>query len=258
MFSTNQIMIMASGIVLIFSTLLFAAANPQDAPGTEDGEKEKSWSAHIELSYVNTSGNTDTESLAALLNLNASTNSDSFYFSSGVLFAQQDGVESSNRLTLEGRWERTISEKIFGFVETGYERDKFSGYDYRSSAGAGLGYDWLRSTKQELKNFVSLTYNHDSIAHVDIPNNNYGSLKLSVEYYRQITENLRFRESSDGTISLEDSNNYFLNSLTALEVKAYGNISIGLSYLVNYRNLIFAPGIKQTDKTFMTSVIIDF
>jgi putative salt-induced outer membrane protein len=71
-------------------------------------------------------------------------------------------------------------------------------------------------------------------------------------------ENLRFRENADYLVSFEDTDKYFINSETALEVKISEDFSLGVSYITAYQNQLPSPELKHTDTTFLSSLIIDF
>ena len=43
------------------------------------------------------------------------------------------------------RYERIIHERLFGFGDAYYIKDKFSGYKYRYGFGPGIGYDFVNT-----------------------------------------------------------------------------------------------------------------
>ncbi len=109
-----------------------------------------------------------------------------------------------------------------------------------------------------MKGLVSGLYNYDSFSKGTQNSDSYATGKAAVYYLWQILDNLRFKEDADYLISFENGDKYFINSETAIEVKIKGNVSLGVSYVVNYQNMLPSPELKHTDTTFRTSLVIDF
>lgn len=224
----------------------------------EDEMDQAPWKTRIEFSYVTASGNTDTQTLSGKLDAEKEEEIHRYYLKGTVLYADERGEETADKLLLDGRWERVLREKLFGFVTANYVRDKFSGYDYRITEGPGLGYDLIKTATHGLKGLISILYSYDKYTDADKRSDSYISRKLAINYVWLIRENLRFKENADYLVSFEDSDRYFINSETALEVKVNGSVSLGMSYTIAYQNELPSPDIEHTDKVFLTSLIIDF
>ncbi|EDP76413.1 Putative salt-induced outer membrane protein-like protein [Hydrogenivirga sp. 128-5-R1-1] len=216
----------------------------------------KRWSAHIELSYVNTSGNTNTQTLSEKLEIKWEGEANRFFLKNSALYATQEDKETANRIDVSGRWERLITERFFGFLTTGYERDKFSGYTYKWNGGPGVGYDLLKTERHELKTLLSVLYYYNRIEDDGI--DNYTTFKAEVYYRWSILENLKLKEDINYIANLSDTKTYFVNSDASLEVKVNEHISLGVGYKVAYQNKPPSPDVKRTDTTFSTSLIVDF
>jgi len=221
-------------------------------------EENVPWKTHIEVSYVSTSGNTETESLSGKLEVKKEVQKNRYLVRSNVLYARNNNEDTANKGALEGRWERTITKRLFGFLTSKYSRDKFSGYKYRVSAGPGMGYDIIKTDKHFLKGLVSVLYNHDRYSEGFKKSDDYSAGNAGINYVWQILENLKFKENADYLVSFDDTEKYFINSETALEVKINKYLSLGLSYIVAYQNYLPKVGAEHVDTTFMTSLIIDF
>jgi len=219
-------------------------------------EVEKLWKAHIELSYVRTSGNVRTQTLSEKLEIKREGKVNRLYFKNSALYATQEGSETANRFDVNGRWERLFTERFFGFLTSGYERDKFSGYEYKLSGGPGIGYDIIKTEKHDLKGLLSILYYYNRIEGNGI--DNYATAKAEIYYEWDIRENLRFKENLNYLVNLSDTQTYFINSETSLEVKINQHLSLGVGYKVAYQNKPPEPGVKRTDTTFSTSLIVDF
>ena len=101
---------------------------------------EDGWSGEGSFSAGSTSGNTDTTDLGLGLDLNRKMGPWNVGLDAAADFGEIDGVESKNRWFFAGNIDRDISERLFAFGQTSYEKDEFSGFDTRIFVGAGLGY----------------------------------------------------------------------------------------------------------------------
>jgi putative salt-induced outer membrane protein len=216
------------------------------------------WKVHIELSYVTASGNTDTETLAGKLSVKKEEKVNRYFLKGSLLRAEDKGEETANKWILDGRWERILKEKLFGFLTANYLKDKFSGYDYRVNLGPGLGYSFMETKEHQLKGLMAFLYSHDKFSEGDKSKDSYVSGKAALNYIWKISENLLFQENADYQVSFEDKDRYFINSETGFKVKINGAVSLGVTYTVAYQHKPPSPDIKHTDKVFMTSLIVDF
>ncbi|RMD46226.1 MAG: DUF481 domain-containing protein [Aquificota bacterium] len=214
------------------------------------------WKIHGELSYVKTSGNSDIETFATKVEAKKDAFINRYNAKAEFLYGKADDKENTNKLYLLGRWERLFSKRAFGFIQGDYLRDKFSGYDYRSVLGAGIGYDILKSKKHYLKGLASLGYAFEDMK--DKGTDDFMSGKLEMNYIWNVRENLRFKEDLDYLQSFKDKTVYYINSTTGLEVKINAHFSLGVAYKVNYQHRPPTVGIKKTDTTFLTSLVFDF
>ncbi len=217
---------------------------------------QKLWSAHVELSFVRTDGNTKTQTFSEKLEIKREGEVNRLYLKNSALYATQEGSETANRLDVNGRWERLFTNRFFGFLTAGYERDKFSGYEYKWNGGPGVGYDVLRTERQELKTLLSTLYYYNRIENDGI--DNYSTLKAELYYQWKILENLKLKEDLSYILNLSDTETYFVNSETSLEAKVNEHLSLGVGYKVAYQNKPPSPEVKKIDTTFSTSLIIDF
>ena len=69
------------------------------------------------------------------------------------------------------------------------------------------------------------------------------------------SENLEFKQMLSYLGSFEDSEKYFIVSDSSLEVNMTKNLSLGVSYRIDYVNKTEK---ENTDKKFLTSLIVDF
>jgi putative salt-induced outer membrane protein len=225
----------------------------------EELKEEPKWSTHVEMSYVSTNGNTDTQTFSVKLESKLEKDINRYFVKFSGLYAKSNDQETASQWLLNGRWEKILTKKMFAFVDATYLADKFSGYDYRLSIGPGIGYDFVKSAKHDLKGLFSVLYYYDNyIEGSPDSSDSYVAGKGEINYRWLIRENLKFKEDANFIISFNDTDKYFLNSETGIETKINSNISLGVSYRIAYQNQLPSPDVKHTDTTFLTSLIIDF
>lgn len=113
------------------------------------------------------------------------------------------------------------------------------------TAGPGLGYDFIKTKGHQLKGLVSVLYSYDKFSEGDKDPKSYVAGKAAINYAWHILENLRFKENAGYHVSFEDTDTYFINSETALEVKVNGTVSLGLSYAIAYQHKPPSPDIER-------------
>ncbi len=235
-----------------------ATVHGTPATAAEGGETE--WKVRSELSYVQTTGNTDNQTLAGKIEASADATPNRYFAKAKGLYGKTGGDVTSSSWTAGARYERAITERFFAFVAADYLKDTFSGYDMRVTVGPGAGYDFLKTDAHTLKGLLSVLYVQENLHAVPEPTDDeesYAAGKAEGNYAWQITENLKFKQNADISISFDDTDVYFVNSETALEAKLSDKLSLGIGYIVNYQNQP-AGGAEHTDTTFLTSLVIDF
>ncbi len=244
--------------VASLSALPAFAEEAKPADEAKPAEEPKiSWKLHAEASFAKASGNTDTETFSGKLELKREGPVNRYYLNGAFLFSSSEGDETANRFLIAGRWERVLTERMFGFVSADYIRDKLSGYEYRVNAGPGLGYDFLKGPRHTLKGLASVLCSYDKPSVGGRDAELYASARAAVKYEWQVVENLKFKQDADFLVSLANANKYFASSLSAVEVKINANLSLGVSYAVNYQNLLPSPDKKHVDTLLLTSLILD-
>lgn len=218
--------------------------------------QENEWTTRMELSYVSTSGNTSTQTLSGKLDMEGLKGKTRFFLKSACLASKNEEKEVANKWTSEIRVERIFSGRFFGFIGLNYLRDRFAGFKYRLNIGPGLGIDIVKYEKHMLKCLVSSTYYWETYSVESVESDQFISAKFGLNYEWIIRQNVSYKASCNYAMSLENSSKYYLFGETSLSVSISDNLAIGISYLVNFQNLVPDPEIGKTDTSFLTSFII--
>ncbi|MDY0044070.1 MAG: DUF481 domain-containing protein, partial [Syntrophales bacterium] len=97
----------------------------------EEDSKKKEWQVGTELSYTDSSGNSESQTLAGKIGIKKEEELNRYYFNGTVIKTESENEETANRWGVDGSYERTLGDGFFGSGEADYLKDKFSGYKYR-------------------------------------------------------------------------------------------------------------------------------
>ncbi len=120
---------------------LFGAACAISVLSSPAALADPGWSGEGALAAGLTTGNTETTDVGLGLEVEYEGGVYTHHGELAFDYAEQDGLESKNRIFGAYQLDRQLSDRLFGFFRTSYERDEFSGFDNRVFVGVGLGYD---------------------------------------------------------------------------------------------------------------------
>lgn len=232
--------------------LIFLLPFPLFAAEGEDS----SWSDEAELSYVSTGGNSDTQTVAAK-NLLKNKYSESFssQWKVGMLETRTDDKKTAENYMTELRGDYKLSEHSYMAVITGWMRDEFAGIENRYYIGPALGYSFLTGPKHILKSEAGVDYVKEE--YIDGSEDDFLRGRIFAEYNYHFSEKNKFLQSVEYLRDLEDSENYNVNTETALIASLNSNLSLKTSYLVKYDNAPVPETLKRTDTIFTVTLVIN-
>ena len=209
---------------------------------------------HLELSYVQTSGNTNTTTFSSKLEGTTALNDKQSIKAKGsILYSESEENTSANKYNIELDYNHMINEKLYSYMGINYVKDELSDYDYRLNIGPGLGYKILQNESQTLDIQGGLDYAYDK--YNDGVKDNYLAGRSELNYKYQFSKNVQFKQMLSYLSSFEDNEKYFAVSDSAIGVKMTQNLSLGVSYGMDYTNKTQK---EKLDKKLLTSLIVDF
>lgn len=237
---------MNTGLVLFLGFLLVGQA----------AAAEKKWSDEAELSYVSTGGNTKVTTLAAK-NLLKIPFSERFSGSWKLqaLYGKSDGVKNAEAYSTELRGDYAHTARLYSFATAGWLQDEFSGIDQRFVYGLGSGYKFLDGPKHFLIGEAGLTYTMED--YTDGTDSQYPGGRLFGQYDYKFSDANKFTQSLEFLPDFDDTQNWLLNSETALTAALNKTFSMKTSYLVKYDNEP-VPGLTKTDSILSVALVANF
>ncbi|MFA6740215.1 MAG: DUF481 domain-containing protein [Arcobacteraceae bacterium] len=209
---------------------------------------------HLELSYVQTSGNTNTTTFSSKLQgIAALSDTESIKAKGSILYSESDENTSANKYNIELDYNHMINKKLYSYMGINYIKDELSDYDYRLNSGPGLGYKFLEDETQTVDIQGGLDYAYDR--YTNGLKDDYLAGRTELNYKYRFSKSVEFKQMLSYLASFEDSEKYFAISDSAIGVKMTQNLSLGVSYNMDYTNKTEK---EKLDTKFLTSLIVDF
>ena len=221
------------------------------------GAQEKKWSDEAELAFVDSSGNTDTTSLLAKNKLKYQfTNALSGTWKVGALYGETDGETSAERYQTELRGDYLFTERFYGVLLGGWQKDRFEGIDAKYYVGPSLGYKFLIGPVHFLNCEAGVNYTFEE--YTDGSDESFVKGRTFGEYEYRISEKTKFKQALEMLFDVEDVNNYEINSETAFIASINDRFSLKTGYVVEYDNEPSSSDVEKTDRYLSVTLVVGF
>jgi putative salt-induced outer membrane protein len=230
----------------------------------EEAPPEPNWVNSLGLSYVGTSGNTDTSSLGLDFKSTRKPTPWGLELSASFTRAEDNGVTTAEQYYVGGRALRALSSRWSVFAGLAWARDPFTGFENRWLAEGGVEFLAVESEHHRLSFDTGLSWNsEDRIFFDEVTMNEFtetvdwfgglAGLKWDWAFSKSASLSQRlifepnFDESADWRFASDTAVTASLSKLFALQ----------FSYLVRHRNQPI-DDLEKTDTTTKMSVVMSF
>jgi len=246
----------------MWAVLLTGAAIAQGGvaapPEITDEQRAKIWTNEAELSWVATSGNAESSSLGARYlglwvkernrfefrvgGIRAESNpSDNYAVGTPDDFEVVDPTDaelSAENYYLNGRYDRSISDRTFWFAGGGWIRNEFAGIENRYLVEAGIGNLWWKDgDDQWWKTSYSLTFtNEDLVAPPPDYDDSFWGVRLASDYQNRFGENTTYQNITVLDVNGEETDDWRGSMLNAVTVSINKILALKVAYLILYDN----------------------
>ena len=243
-------------------TLLALALAPLAAFAAEDAEDGKLWTGEANLSYIDSSGNTESTNLAFrsgatrdgedwrnIYKLEASNETAEQEDENG----NKEEVRTAEKYFASAKAEYKFGEKSYFFGLLEYTDDRFSGFDYEASVTFGYGRDILNTEAHELSADAGVGYRESKVSETgDVVEE--AVLRLGALYLWRISDTAPFDEDFSTEIGEEKT---VTKSYTRLKVKINGSLHGFVAYEIKHTDEV-PEGTKNSDRKFMVGLNYSF
>ncbi len=223
------------------------------AVGAEDSGKP--WTGSLGLSYLATSGNSDTSSLGIEVAVKRKPAPWGIDISALALRAEKDGVKSAERLLGRARGERALTERWGVFLGASAEKDTFAGLDLRGTLEAGGTYRMLTGPEHELSFDAGATFTREE--RTSGVNDDFLGGLAGLSYAWIPMEGAKVSERLIVYPNFDESSDWRLVSETALQAALSKRFALKIGYALRYDHEP-PPGFDSTDSATTASLVWSF
>jgi len=242
--------------ILLAGLIAVVAAMPVLAQEEESEEEEKLWENKLGLSFVKTTGNSQTQNFG--LDFQGSRRPTPWGLEYRAFFnnAEDSGEKTAEQYYLGGRVTRKIGKRWDAFGGLSFARDEFAGFSLRTLVEAGVTYHALVGPKHHLSFDGGLTYTDEDRVDPN-PDDSWPGAVLGLDYEFKITDKSSFTQSVDYYPNFDDSADWRITAETGLTAAITDLLGLKLGYLYRYRNEPIGDA-TSTDTTTTMSVVMNF
>ena len=167
------------------------------------------------------------------------------------LYGETDGARTTESYDLLLRGDRTLSSRVAGFAFAAYQRDPFAGLASRWSGGPGVAWGIVQAARDTLGLEAAITAQSErSTAAIE---RTFGAAQMAARFKHSFVRAASFTQSLELIANLKTSDDYRVNSETALTAPLSSKIGLRLSYVIRFDNLP-EPTFKKTDRILTTGI----
>ena len=240
-------------------TLLFSLLTPP-LYGQDPPKKKVGFTG--DLGFVNTAGNTHVTTLSIGDKLTVQAGKMLFTQTFALVYGKTDGAQTANNQAVRLRADYPVSGRlaIYGFAA--YERNRFAGIDHRTDEGVGLALAAVRSERNELDleagvGLVQESRFPDPALEATV-SDNFVSGRAAARFKHLFSKTTYFLQTLEYLPNLEHTDDYRLNSETALVAPISSHIGLKAAYLIKFNNRPPSATLEKTDRMLTTGVQISY
>jgi putative salt-induced outer membrane protein YdiY len=214
------------------------------------------WSGSIVGAYSKSTGNT--ENTVAAIKADTRRRTDKDRVSVGLLWNYKEDEEglSERNLLFTTKYDYFVNEKLFIYGNLGLQNDKFKDLRVRTSAGAGLGYQFVETERVDYSLEGGISYVNEDF--YDAEDDDFVAGRISSNLDAWIIEEwLRFLQSTTWLVNLDDTGDWLLYTDTSLRLRISKDWSANAGLIYNYESEP-PPDTEKEDTTYLLGLAYEF
>ena len=249
----NIYLLLLTGLFFVSSSAL--AEEVIKAAEVSEVEEKSPWKSTVELGFIRTTGNTETQSTSMKADVTYEVDK---WRHNG--HAEGYGAEAEDELTgetivsaeryeLSGKTDYKFNDYNYVFALIKLQKDRFSGFEYEHTISVGYGRKLIKQENMELDIEIGpgerfFKVDTGIAEEEDI-------LRLSANYWWAITDNSKFTQLLTTEIGEEITSS---KSVTGIQANINSTLALKFTYTVKHKDLV-PDGVEKTDtETAMTLV----
>lgn len=241
--------------VLMLAGLSAVAGNALAAEEDTKSEEKSPWTSSVELGFIRTTGNTETQTLAGKADVvyevdrwRHAGHAEGY----GAEAVNQDTGEnevSAERYQILGQSDYKFTERDYAYGLIRLNKDLFSGFEYDHIISAGYGRKAILRDNMELDLEIGPGERFFKIDGGQADEE--ALLRLAAKYWWQITDSSKFTQLLNTDIGEELTTS---ESITGIQANINKTLALKFTYTVRHKTKVPADNEKTDTETAMTLV----
>jgi len=233
-------------LIFIYIVALSTALNADDT---------RLWKNAAELSYVSTSGNTRTSTIAGKNLLNYEDNLKAFEVGAGGLGTKNDGNVTGEQFNIYEKISIKYLWSHYAFERIGWNKDRFAGIANKWDMSVGIGRNIIDRADDKLSFEVGSGYVFED--RMKGNNQSFATYRGYFKYMHNLSPTANASQNLEYLGNFQNSADYHIHAETSLITSISTHFSLKVSYVWNYANKPVS-GYKKTDTTTSMAIIVNY
>lgn len=286
-----------SVLFALFASIgLIAPGSPATAQESDDAALQR-WVLEGELTSVLSRGNSENLALGLGATARRRWERDALRFEAGWVqvetgritvravgtsdnFAVERDVErekTAESLGARGRYDRSLSERVFVYGGVDWLRNTFAGIDSRTLLALGGGNTWVDSDRTRFATDYALTYTfEENVVQNPFTDSDFAGVRFGYELSREVSESTVFESELIADLNLKETEDRRVDLDNSVTVDINDAIALKPSLRFSWRNLpalrdvpLFTAGgedtgtvvtapLKKLDTLFRLALVLNF
>ena len=240
-----------------FVAVVFPAAAFAQTPAAEPPPPPPGWAGSASAGLALTQGNSDTSTVNAAYELKHDSGGPIVLRSNGLLvWGKSEGLQTSDRLSLDGRVERKLTEHTAVFGQTLYLRDAFKSIDYLLSPTAGVTHAFVKSARTELAIDGAVGGVWEKNPGLELKRD--GAVVAGQQFSHKLTETTEFKEKLGALWKMDDFDDALYTFGAGLAASITAATQMKVEFLDTYKAQPPLPGVDKNDIAVLVSFVYKF
>ncbi len=220
-------------------------------------KKSSPWKGDVELGFIQTTGNTETQTAALKIDVTYEVaqwrhNVSAAGYGAEAEDAAGNSFVSAERYELSGQSDYKFNEYDFVFALIKLEKDRFSGFEYEHIISAGYGRKVIKQNDMELNLEIG-----PGVRLFKVDNgvsDEEGLVRLAGKYWWQITANSRFTQDLSFDIGEDITST---ESITGIQANINRTLALKFTYAIRSKSKV-PVNIEKTDTEIAMTLVYSF
>lgn len=220
------------------------------------GQETGLWKGNLELSYLQTGGNTNSKTLAAGGKAERAFARAKLTGEFLAIYGEKEKVASDKNWMGRLKYDHFVSSRAFAYLAETVERNVLKGIEVRYTTQVGMGYEFIKTPSDLLKGEVGFGYIRENPIS-PLHDHGYMTGRVYGEYGHAFDDKTRFLQTAEYLPGLKGGEGFLFKEESSLIANLMGNFALKVSYAVMYDS---EPpvGFFKTDRLFKTSLLYTF